>query len=80
MYGHYAQALEKVGKLKHIRLSDELTNQSEDNPEEDPQIVDLFIKANAMNKKAYVNVNIIITCCYALNYNVLTSDKRVPPS
>ena len=27
-YGHYAQALEKVGKLKHIRLSDELTNQS----------------------------------------------------
>ncbi len=50
-------------KIKHIRLSDELTNQydlitllftlsEEDNPEEDPQIVDLFIEANAMNKKA----------------------------
>ena len=50
-------------KLKRTRLSDELTNQyhlrtllftfsEEDSNEVDPQFVDLFIQANAMNKKA----------------------------
>ena len=79
-------------KLKHTRLSDELTNQyvlttplftlsEEDNPEEDPQIVDLFIEANAMNKKADKLVrkrkrNYYMLLCIQL----LTSDKRVPPS
>ncbi len=53
----------KLNENMHTRLSDELKNQhdlitllftlsEEDSPEEDPQIVDLFTEANAMNQKA----------------------------
>ncbi len=73
-------------------MSDELKNQhdlitllftlsEEDDPEEDPQIVDLFTEANAINKKAEKLVrkrkhNYYMLLCVSL----LTSDKRVPPS
>ena len=71
----------KLNENMHTRLSDELKNQhdlitllftlsEEDSPEEDPQIVDLFTEANAMNQKAekLVRKRKLITCCYAFNY------------
>ncbi len=58
-------------------MSDELNDQNdlitilftlseEDSPEEDPQIADLFIEANAMNKKADKLVRKRKYNCYTL--------------